>query len=90
MLQYLSGVKNQLPLYYFERLSEIPRGSGNEKQVANYIADFARKKGHFCYMDEHLNVFVRKVASKGREGEAPILLQAHTYKNLDHTLYVNG
>ena len=78
MLKYITGVKNQLPLYYFERLSEIPRGSGNEKEVANYIADFARKKGHFCYMDEHLNVFVRKVASKGREGEAPILLQAHT------------
>ena len=45
MLKYISGVKNQLPLYYFERLSEIPRGSGNEKEVANYIADFARKKG---------------------------------------------
>ena len=78
MLKYISGVKNQLPLYYFERLSEIPRGSGNEKEVANYIANFAKKKGLYWHMDEHLNVFVRRAASKGRENESPILLQAHT------------
>jgi len=78
MLKYITGVKNQLPLKYFEMLSQIPRGSGNERAAAEFVADFARGKGLFCYTDSHNNVFVRKAASVGRESEPPILLQAHT------------
>ena len=78
MLKYITGVKNQLPLYYFERLSEIPRGSGNEAEAADFVANFAKSKGLFCYKDQHNNVLIKKPASKGRENEEAILLQAHT------------
>ena len=52
--------------------------SGGARGIDSCAANFAKKKGLYCYMDEHLNVFVRRAASKGRENEAPILLQAHT------------
>lgn len=61
----------------FEELSAIPRGSGNEKGVADYIDAFASKLGLFVLRDETGNVFVRKNATAGYEDVEPLLLQGH-------------
>ena len=37
MLEYIKGVKNERPFYYFEQISKIPRASHNEKAVADYV-----------------------------------------------------
>lgn len=63
---------------YFEEISRIPRGSGNEKAIADYICDFASKKGLFCIRDAVDNVFVRKEASAGYENVPAVMLQGHT------------
>ena len=63
---------------YFEEISKIPRGSNNEAAIADYIADFAAKRGLEYYKDEANNVLVRKAATKGRENEDSLLLQGHT------------
>lgn len=78
MLEFIKGVKNEAPFYYFEQISKIPRASGNERAVAKYIYDFAIKLGLDASIDKNNNVFVVKGATAGREGEAPIMLQAHT------------
>jgi dipeptidase D len=74
----IKGIRNERPFYYFEEISKIPRGSGNEGEIASYIENFARERGLFCYRDEWNNVFIRKNASKGRENENAVMLQAHT------------
>lgn len=74
----ITGVRNERPFYYFEEISKIPRGSGNELAIASYIENFARERGLFCYRDEANNVFIKKNASSGRENEAAVMLQAHT------------
>lgn len=61
----------------FEELSAIPRGSGNEKGVADYIDAFASKLGLVVIRDETGNVFVRKNATAGYENAEPLLLQGH-------------
>ena len=74
-------IKNRKPeklFAFFEEISAIPRGSGNEKGIADYIENFARSRGLFCVRDEINNVFVRIEASAGRENEGAILLQGHT------------
>lgn len=41
-------IKNREPadvLRYFEEISAIPRGSGNEKAIGEYLLDFAAKLG---------------------------------------------
>ena len=38
-------------LRYFEEISKIPRGSGNEKQISDYIVDFARKRDLWVKQD---------------------------------------
>lgn len=78
MLKTITGVKNEKPFYYFEEISKIPRASGNEKAVANYIVNFAKERGLEYYIDDDNNVFVVKNATQGRENEIPVMLQAHT------------
>ena len=63
---------------FFEEISAIPRGSGNEKGIADYVERFAKDRGLYCKRDGYNNVFVRKPASKGRENEKSVLLDAHT------------
>ncbi len=74
----ITGIRNERPFYYFEEISKIPRGSGNEREIASYIESFAKERGLFCYRDEWNNVFIKKNASKGREAEGTVMLQAHT------------
>ena len=63
---------------FFEEISDIPRGSGNEKGIADYIEKFANTRGHYCKRDALNNVFVRKKASMGMENAPSVLFQAHT------------
>ena len=78
MLEIIKGVKNQVPFKYFEEISKIPRASGNEKEIADYLVEFARGLNLNYFRDEHNNVLIVKEASKGRENDEPIMLQAHT------------
>ena len=74
-------IKNRKPeklFNLFEDICAIPRGSGNEKEIADYIENFAKARGLFCVRDEVNNVFVRIEGSGGRENENAILLQGHT------------
>lgn len=63
---------------FFEEISEIPRGSGNEAGVADYLCAFAKARGLSCYRDASNNVLIGKPATAGREGQAPLLFQGHT------------
>lgn len=63
---------------YFEEISRIPRGSGNEKGIADYLVAFADARGLACYRDKENNVLIQMEATAGRESDGPILLQGHT------------
>lgn len=63
--------------YYFEEISRIPRGSGNEQAVAEYVEAFAKARGLFVIRDKNNNVFVRRPASHGRENSPAVVLQGH-------------
>lgn len=64
-------------LNYFSRLCQIPRESHNEKAVSDFIVDWAVSLGLEVKQDEFLNVYIKKPGTAGREGEEPILFQAH-------------
>ena len=65
-------------LDFFKKISAIPRGSFNEKGIADYLCAFAEERGLFHYRDSLHNVFIRKNASAGMENAAPVLLQGHS------------
>lgn len=74
----VNGVKHERVFNIFEDICAIPHGSGNEMGVANYIVDFAAKRGIEAEVDSLGNVFLRKPASAGYESLDTVLLQGHT------------
>ncbi len=63
--------------YYFNEISKIPRGSGNEKAVSDYIVAFAKERRLACKQDDLFNVIIDKPATPGYEDSEPLILQAH-------------
>jgi dipeptidase D len=62
---------------HFEAISQIPRGSGNEAAVSDFVAEFARGLGHRVVQDELKNVIIFKPASPGHENKPAVILQGH-------------
>ena len=62
---------------HFYRLTQIPRPSGHEQQVRDYVADFGRSLGLESAIDEAGNVIIRKPATNGMEHHRGVILQAH-------------
>lgn len=78
-MDYTYTLNPQIPIEkYFEEISQIPRESGNEKAISDYIVAFAKSHGLKYFRDEMWNVVVWKAASAGKEAAAPVMLQAHT------------
>lgn len=62
---------------YFSEISKIPRGSGNEKAVSDYLVAFAKELNLEYTQDEANNVIIIKPATSGYELESAIILQGH-------------
>ncbi|MBO7403618.1 MAG: beta-Ala-His dipeptidase [Clostridia bacterium] len=62
---------------YFKQLSDIPRGSGNERAAAEFVCNTALSLGHEAEIDAANNVFIRAKATPGYEDRAPVMLQGH-------------
>ncbi|HYE82951.1 MAG TPA: aminoacyl-histidine dipeptidase [Clostridia bacterium] len=62
---------------YFEEISAIPRGSGNEKQISDYLVGFAGEHELEVIQDEALNIIIKKPASEGYENAPVVILQGH-------------
>ncbi len=78
MQNVTKGLEPKAVLSFFEEISAIPRGSKNEKGIADYLVKFAKDRGLFCVRDEVHNVFIRKQASAGAEHKPGLLMQGHT------------
>ncbi len=73
-------LKNLQPIdvfKYFEKLTQIPRGSGNEKEVSDYLVTFAKEHQLEYVQDSALNVVIRKKATPGFESSPAVVLQGH-------------
>ena len=73
----LQHIEPKSVFYYFEELSNIPRESGNEQAVSEFLLHFARQYGFEAVRDEALNVLIRKRASPSCAHKPGIILQAH-------------
>ncbi|MCR5700670.1 MAG: aminoacyl-histidine dipeptidase [Lachnospiraceae bacterium] len=76
-MRALEGLQPEKVFYYFEEISNIPRGSYHEKAISDYLVKFAKDKGFTYYQDELYNVVMMVPASDGREGEEPVIMQGH-------------
>ena len=44
--------------FFFEEISKIPHGSGNTRQISNYLVEFAVQRNLEHYQDELGNVII--------------------------------
>lgn len=76
-MSVLEGLEPERVFRYFEEISAIPRGSGNEKAISDYLVDFAASRELEVYRDAALNVIIRKPATAGYENSLPVMVQGH-------------
>ncbi len=62
---------------YFEELTKIPHGSGNVKQISDYLVQFATQRGLRYRQDEKYNVIIWKDGTAGYENSETVILQGH-------------
>ncbi len=62
---------------YFETISSIPRGSGHEQAISDYMVDFAKQLNLEVIQDSANNVYIYKPGTKGYENSKPVILQGH-------------
>ena len=61
----------------FSQLSRIPRESGNEKAVSDWVKSWAEERGLQVAQDDISDLIICKPASQGYEDHAPVMMQAH-------------
>ena len=72
-----NDILNHEVIDIFRHISKIPRESGNEKAISDWIGKWAEYKGLKVTQDDIWNLTICKPASKGYEDHAPVMLQAH-------------
>lgn len=63
------------PLNYFEDFLSIPRESGNEKEISEYLVKFAIKNALEYYVDNNYNVIIKRKSNNASSNT--IILQGH-------------
>ena len=59
---------------YFKEIMTIPRPSGNEEKIADYLCEYAKEHGYEWFRDEIHNVIIKK----DNGSKNTIILQGHT------------
>ena len=73
----ITGYQPEKLFHFFEEISAIPRGSGNEKGISDYLVSFARERGLWVHQDEAFNVIIKKEGSEGAKDLPAVMLQGH-------------
>ncbi|MCR1951821.1 aminoacyl-histidine dipeptidase [Clostridium sp. DSM 100503] len=76
-MNILQNLEPKSVFKYFEEISQIPRGSGNEKAISDYLVNVAKKLNLEVIQDEALNVIIKKPGTKGYENSGTVILQGH-------------
>lgn len=63
--------------YWFQEISKIPRESGNEKGISDFLVEFAKERGLENFQDEAYNVIIKKPGTTGYEKSKGVIIQGH-------------
>lgn len=76
-MRALENCEPKRVFYYFEELCKIPHGSGNTKEISDYLVNFAKEQGLAYIQDEMNNVVIFKPATPGYEDAPAVIIQGH-------------
>lgn len=73
----LKDLKPKSVFKFFEEISQIPRGSDDEKGISDYLVKFAKDRNLEVIQDTVLNVIIKKKGTKGYENAPTVVIQGH-------------
>lgn len=73
----MENVKKKEIFKWFYEINQIPRESGNEKMISEFLLDFAKKRNLKVRQDEANNIIIEKPATKGYENSKTVVIQGH-------------
>ena len=73
----LENLEPKKALHYFEEICKIPHGSGNTKQISDYLVNFAQIHGLEYVQDDMNNVVIFKPGTAGYENSPAVIIQGH-------------
>lgn len=76
-MKSISELRPEKVFEFFRQISEIPHGSGNTAQIAQYCLDFAEKRGLKALKDNGGNVIIYAGGTEGYESSEPVIIQGH-------------
>jgi dipeptidase D len=74
----IEGLEPKLAWHHFYEISQIPRGSGDEEAVGEYIISVAKRNNLEYKKDDLGNIIVSKPATPGKENSTGTVIQGHT------------
>jgi len=77
MINKLRELKSFEAFNFFREMNEIPRGSGNEKAISDWLVKFAKDRNLEVIQDSALNVIIKKPGTQGYENAPTVILQGH-------------
>jgi len=77
MKSITDGLTPEPVFKYFEEISKIPRGSGNEKAASDYLLNFAKSRNLEVVQDSAMNIVIKKPATSGYENSPTVIIQGH-------------
>lgn len=73
----LKELKPERVFHYFGEIVKIPRCSGEEKEISDYLKSIGESLGLETIQDELNNIIIRKPATSGYEDSEGIIIQGH-------------
>lgn len=60
---------------FFKEINKIPRPSGKEEKIKDFLVNFAKNRNLECFFDKTNNVIIKK---QGNNNKGTLILQAHS------------
>lgn len=73
-----SNLESKEVFKWFEEISKIPRESGHEKKISDFLVKFAKIRNLEVYRDSFNNVIIKKRGTKEYQNKPAIIIQGHT------------
>lgn len=73
----LKGLEPAEFFYWFGEITAIPRESGNEQGMIEFITKYAKERGYKYDVDASGNIFMNIPATPGYENQPMVLFQSH-------------
>ena len=73
----IKNIESKEVFKLFEEISKIPRESGDEKEISDFLVEFARERNLEFYRDSVNNVIIKKCGTDGYKNKNAVIIQGH-------------